>query len=108
MPREAFPEIPYLYATVVDNPADGTTTIFALNRHLTETLDLTAELRGLGTGRTLVEASELAHANLKAVNSRDQPNTVAPRANADVAVDGERVTARLKPASWNVIVTRAG
>ena len=104
---KSFPEIPYLYATVVDNPADGTTTIFALNRHLTEPLELSAELRGLGRGRRLVEAIELRHDDLQAINSRDRPDAVAPRANADATVDGERATARLKPASWNVIVTRA-
>ena len=43
---KSFPEIPYLCATVVDNPADGSTAIFALNRHLSEPLDLVADLRG--------------------------------------------------------------
>jgi alpha-N-arabinofuranosidase len=104
---KSFPEIPYLYATVVDNPADGTTAVFALNRHLDEPLDVTLELRGLGRDRRLVEATEIHHPNLKAINSREMPDTVAPRANPNVTVDGERVTARLKPASWNVIVTSA-
>lgn len=104
---KAFPEIPYLYASVVDNPADGTTTIFALNRHLTEPLDLVAELRGLGDDRKLVLATDIHHANLKAVNTKAAPNTVAPHANGDVTVEGDTVKARLKPASWNVIVTRA-
>ena len=104
---KAFPEIPYLYSTVVDNPEYGTTTIFALNRHLSEPLDLTAELRGLGRERTLVSATEIHHPNLKAINSRAQPNTLAPRASTAVSVEGERVVARLKPASWNVIVTKA-
>ena len=105
---KAYPEMPYLYATVVHNPADGTATLFALNRHLSEPLDLTMELRGLGADRKLVEASEIANADLKAINSRDMPNAVVPHANAAVSVDKEIVTARLKPASWNVIVTRAG
>jgi alpha-N-arabinofuranosidase len=105
---KAYPEMPYLYATVVDNPADGTTTLFALNRHLNEPLDVKLELRGLGADRKLVEATEIHHANLKAINSRETPNAVVPRANADVSVTKELVTARLKPASWNVIVTRAG
>jgi alpha-N-arabinofuranosidase len=104
---KSFPEIPYLCATVVDNPANGTTTIFALNRHLSEPLDLSVELRGLGAGRQLVYAAELHHPNLKAVNSKERPNEVTPRENASISIEGERVAARLKPASWNVIVTRA-
>jgi alpha-N-arabinofuranosidase len=104
---KAYPEIPYLYSAVVDNPADRTTTLFALNRHLNDPLDVTLELRGLGTDRALVASSEIHHSNLKAINSRDKPNTVVPRHNAAVAISGEQVTARLKPASFNVIVTRA-
>jgi alpha-N-arabinofuranosidase len=103
---KAFPEIPYLYATVVDNPADGTTTVFALNRSLADPLDVEVELRGLGADRALVAATELHHPNLKAVNTKDAQNTVAPKANADVAIDGERLRLRLKPASFNVITTR--
>jgi alpha-N-arabinofuranosidase len=92
---------------VVDNPANGTTVIFALNRHLTESIDLEADLRGLGKDRKLVAATEIHHANLKAVNTQAAPNTVVPHANADVSVSGETVKAKLKPASWNVIVTSA-
>jgi alpha-N-arabinofuranosidase len=104
---KTFPEIPYLQASVVNNPANGATAIFAMNRHTTEPLDLDAELRGLGANRQLVAATEIHHPNLKAINSKEAPNTVAPRANGDVSIDGEKVRARLKPASWNVIVTRA-
>jgi len=103
---KSFPEIPHLYSTVVDNPADGTTTIFAMNRHLTEPLELAAELRGLGANRRLVNALEIHHANLKAMNTKAAPNTVVPHAKTDVSVSGETVKARLRPASWNVIVTQ--
>jgi alpha-N-arabinofuranosidase len=101
------PEIPYLCTTVVDNPADGTTTIFALNRSTTDSLTVHARLRGCGADRVLVEATELQHANLKAVNTKDAPDTVAPRPLDDVVIDGEDVRIVLKPASWNVVVTRA-
>ncbi len=104
---KSFPEIPHLYAAVVHEPSDGTTTIFALNRHLTEKLDLHAELRGLGANRRLVEAHELHSPDLKATNTKDSPDTVAPTRNSDIRLDGEHLHARLKPASWNVIVTRA-
>ena len=74
---------------------------------LTESLDLNAELRGLGADRKLVSATEIHHANLKAVNTESAPNTVAPHTNSDVTVTGEAIKAKLKPASWNVIVTQA-
>ena len=92
---------------MVDNPVDGTTAIFALNRSTTDSLTVQARLRGCGTDRTLVEATELHHGNLKAMNTREAPDTVAPRPLEDVVIDGEDVTMVLKPASWNVVVTRA-
>ena len=101
------PEITYLCTAVVDNPADGTTTIFALNRSTTDSLTVQASLRGCGADRVLVEATEVHHGNLKAVNTKDAPDTVAPKPLEGVVIDGEEVTMVLKPASWNVIVTRA-
>jgi alpha-N-arabinofuranosidase len=104
---KTFPEIPYLYASVTDDPATGRTAVFALNRHLSEEMELSIELRGLGTKRTLVEAHELHHANMKAINSKESPETVTPAPLQGVRIDGERLTVRLKPGSWNVIVTEA-
>ncbi|MCX5494826.1 alpha-N-arabinofuranosidase [Kaistia dalseonensis] len=104
---KAFPEIPYLYSTVIDNPADGTTTIFALNRSLSDSMEVDVDLRGLGKERSLVAATEIHHSNLKAVNTKDAPNTVAPKTNSDVVVDGEKLRIKLKPASFNVITTKA-
>ncbi len=92
---------------MIDNPADGTTTVIALNRSLSDNLEVDIELRGLGAERSLVAATEIHHANLKAVNTKDAPNTVAPKTNADVAIEGETVRVKLKPASFNVIVTKA-
>jgi alpha-N-arabinofuranosidase len=70
-------------------------------------MDLSIELRGLGVERTLDQALELHHPNMKAVNTREAPLTVVPATNEKISVDGEKLTARLKPGSWNVIVTTA-
>jgi alpha-L-arabinofuranosidase len=102
-----YPEVPYLCASVVHDDATGQTAIFALNRHLSDEQEIKIELRGLGDQQRLVEASELFHTDMKAVNTKDAPDTVAPARNAAVQIDGHRVTARLKPGSWNVIVTTA-
>ncbi len=101
------PEVPHLLACVTEDPSTGLSTVMALNRNMAEAIDLDVELRGLGHRRTLVEASELHHPDLKAVNTKAAPDTVAPQAVRDVVVDGERVRARLKPGSWTIIVTRA-
>jgi alpha-N-arabinofuranosidase len=100
-------ELPHLCASVVDDPATGRTAVFLLNRHLGEEMDLTLHLRGLGPARRLVLAEELHAADLHAANTREAPGRVAPRDLVNLSIDGERLRARLKPASWNVIVTQA-
>lgn len=99
-------ELPSLLTTVVDDRASGTTAIFALNR-ANEEMKLDVELRGLGKDRKVVAAEELHHRDQKAINSKEKPSEVAPHKHPDVTVADDRVTARLKPLSWSVIVTKA-
>ncbi len=102
---KTFPEIPYLCASVVHDDQTGRTAIFALNRHLTDEQEIAVELRGLGDTQYLVEASQLHHADMKAANTMADPDKVSPTRNSAIRIDGGRITARLKPGSWNVIVT---
>ncbi len=104
---ETFPEIPYLCAAVVDDEETGTTAVFALNRHLTEEMELRVDLRGLGKERRLEAATSLHHLNVKAVNSREAPHTVVPVVNKEVRIEDGGLLARLKPGSWNVLVTKS-
>ena len=50
-------------------------------------------------------ASELHHSDIKAINSKAAPNAVAPKERTDVSINKGVVSAKLKPLSWNVIVT---
>lgn len=95
---------PLLLTTAVHDPDTGRVTIFALNRSTDQEMQLSTELRGLGA-RSLVEAHELHHADIKAINSKGDPHQVAPVTHERVAVEGETLTATLKPLSWNVFVT---
>ena len=104
MATKSVPDMPVLLAAVTDDPASGQTAIFALNRSPTEALDVEIALRGFGDGSTITQAIELHHPNLKTTNTKTAPNTVAPRRNADVAVQESGVSAKLKPLSWNVVV----
>jgi alpha-N-arabinofuranosidase len=46
---------------------------------------------------------QLGDPDLKAVNTKQNPDRVAPQPLASVRTDGERLEAVLAPASWNVI-----
>jgi len=97
------PEVPYLLAAVAQD-ADRLT-LFAINRHPDEPMDLRLECRGFpGAGWQVVEAQELAHADRRAVNTRDAPDEVAPRTASRIEATGTGLRGVLPPASWTVVV----
>jgi alpha-N-arabinofuranosidase len=98
-------DVPLLLSSVVHDEESGAVTILALNRSPTDEMQLDVELRGFGERRKVSFASELHHSDLKAVNSKSAPDAVAPRSRTDVSIANGAVSARLKPLSWNVIVT---
>lgn len=96
------PEVPYLKLSAVHDPVGGHVTLFALNRNLKEPLALEAKLRGFGT-LAVSEATVLRHNDLKAVNTKQQPDCVAPAPLGGIGWSGGQLTASLPPASWCVI-----
>lgn len=96
-------QITYLLSAVTVDDATGRISIFALNRHLTDDMELDVQLNGFEVGKVEV-ASQLRHDDLLATNTRDAPDTVTPTELTDVHVAEGRVRVTLKPASWNVIV----
>jgi len=86
----------------VHDDKNGLLTVFALNRNLTEELPL--QLQAAGFSKLAPkQALQLCDLDLKAVNTRQNPDRIAPRPLTSVRTDGERVEAVLAPASWNVI-----
>ena len=57
----------------------------------------------LAAGLAVDQALQLHDSDLKAGNTRDRPERIKPAALDGVHVDGARITATLRPASWNVI-----
>jgi alpha-N-arabinofuranosidase len=103
----AYPRLDYLLTSVLYDKTTGRATVFALNRSPTQDMDLDVELRGLGK-RRLALARQLHHADLKATNTQAAPDTVSPTDLTGVTLTGERLQAKLRPLSWNVLVTEAG
>jgi alpha-L-arabinofuranosidase len=73
-----------------------------LNRELEQEVAVTMDARNFGRLR-VAEAEEMRHDDLKAINSKDAPDTVRPTPLTGVVVDGGTIRATLKPASWTVI-----
>jgi alpha-N-arabinofuranosidase len=96
------PAAPYLKLSAVHDDKAGALTLFALNRSLTEELPLEL-LAGGFKSLSVKQALQLADPDLKAINSKTAPDRIAPRPLAAVSTAGEKLSARLAPASWNVI-----
>jgi alpha-N-arabinofuranosidase len=100
------PAAPYLKLAAVHDEQVGLLTLFALNRSLTETLPLRVTAQGFSS-LAVEHALQMHDRDLKATNTKQQPDRVHPSALADVRIEGGALRATLAPASWNVIRTRA-
>lgn len=81
---------------------DGSVTIFAVNRDLKEDIALEADLRAFGELKVL-EHIVLHHDDVKAINTEENPNNVAPQEGKGGTLDGGRLEVVLPSLSWNVI-----
>ena len=100
------PTLDFLLTSVLHDKSTGRSTVFALNRSPKDEMDVQVELRGLGK-RRLIVARQLHHTDLKAANTRAAPEAVAPTELTGATLTGERLQAKLRPLSWNVLVTEA-
>jgi alpha-N-arabinofuranosidase len=96
-------EAPYLGSACVMDPETGALTVFAVNRSLNEALDLAVELKGFEAAYQVLDWAALRHDDLKAVNTKDAPNNVAPQQRGGATYEDGLLRASLPPASWNVI-----
>jgi alpha-N-arabinofuranosidase len=93
---------PFLKIAAVLREDGKALTLFALNRHLDEAMPMEVVASGFGTLR-LRAARQLHHADLKAVNTREDPMQVSPVPLDHMRIEEERVYATLAPASWTMI-----
>jgi alpha-N-arabinofuranosidase len=85
-----YTDVPFVDAAAVLGD-DGSVTIFAVNRDPAEALELSADLRDFG-GLQVKEHIVLHHDDVKAVNTEEHPNNVAPTMGDPGSMDGGRLT----------------
>ena len=76
--------------------------LFVLNRDSAESLDLSIDLRAFPP-ITGCEAVEIAGSDLLATNTAQKPDAVQPSGHQEFSVRGDRLTAKLRPLSWNLL-----
>ncbi len=94
-------QVPHLDVVGVFNPDDGKTAIFALNRDLSKAHQVEVNWEG-ASGARLLESWVLTGDDLKAVNSFEAPQRVAPRAAEKGSTASGRITLELPPRSYSV------
>jgi len=95
------------YADVAGVAADdGSVTLFAVNRHGTESIDLEVSLQRFG-GLRVVEHKVMTHADLEATNTAGNPGEVVPSNGSGASVSGETLAVTLPPYSYQMIRLQA-
>jgi alpha-L-arabinofuranosidase len=96
-----FTDVPYLESAAVYNEEKEQLTIFAVNRHLEEDLQLECDIRNF-EGFEIVEHIVLENNDLKQTNSATH-TPVVPHSNGNAHHESGLLTASLPKLSWNVI-----
>jgi alpha-N-arabinofuranosidase len=94
--------VPYLDISAVHDKTTNTIAFFAVNRHATDALELSIDLKGFGKAR-VIDHQVMTHSNLKVVNSLSEQNAVVPKAGSGVTVDGDTLTGKLPAYSYQMI-----
>jgi alpha-N-arabinofuranosidase len=104
-PTKTLGALDCVLSSICHDAAAKRISVFVLNRHLTETMDLTIELRGVAGSLHFDGGRALAGFDLAAVNSTT--DEIRPSPHPAAVADAELRT-RLAPASWNVFLLGYG
>ncbi|SDM89493.1 alpha-N-arabinofuranosidase [Sediminibacillus halophilus] len=96
-----FTDVPYIDCAAVLNEEAEELSVFLVNKHLSESISLTADFRSFKEYRVL-EHIVLENDDLKAVNTAEQ-QTVIPHARGDASLKDGTLSVNLSKTSWNVI-----
>ena len=92
----------YIDAVVVENDDENALTLFAVSKNLTEDISLSCDLRQYA-GWQVDQHVVLHHEDLKAVNTENAPDTVAPQAGSGCSFEGGRLSVVLGRQSFHMI-----
>ena len=80
----------------------GAVAVFLVNRHPTQSVQVTVDVRGFG-GLRVTECLRLDDADPRRTNTAAEPHAVQPRPVTGIHVEGGCLELRLTPASWTAV-----
>ena len=104
---DSFKNVPQLESVAVYNEETGELTVFAVNRSVTDSLQLEFELRGFAAAGAApfeqVEYTVIQNSDPNAINSAEQPFAIMPELSDAAQIKSGVLTASLPALSWNVL-----
>jgi len=98
---EEFGAVPFMESVLIHNEGKNEIVVFAVNRSSDEGIDFAAELQGFCPTRVL-EFTEICGHDVKQTNTKDTC-PIAPKIADTARIDGDKLIAKLKPLSWNLL-----
>ena len=95
-------DVPYIDCVAAYDEPQGKITLFAVNKNLDESMGLECDLSAFA-GYKVAGHIEMTHSDLKAINTEQNPDNVAPTNTGNAAIEDGKLHATLKSKSWNVI-----
>ncbi len=95
-------DAPYLDAVLLMDEESETLTVFAVNKSLSDNMEISCDLRQFANYQ-IINHMVLAHDNLKAENTENNPNNVAPKAGNNASLDKGHLKVIVEKQSWNVL-----
>ncbi|MEU4688106.1 alpha-N-arabinofuranosidase [Actinoplanes sp. NPDC023714] len=94
---------PLVDAVATHDPATGDVVVFAVNRDQERPLEFAVDLRAFGAGLTVAESWTLTDDDVRASNTRDDPDRVTLTALDTVTVEDGVATVVLPRISWSAV-----
>jgi len=95
-------QVPYLDVTATWDEEGKTVTLFMVNRHEKEKLNLNLRLGGF-KAKSVLEQVMLRSDDMKAVNSEKQPDRVKPENAKLLTLEGDKLSGALPPLTWAMV-----
>ena len=93
--------LPYVDTATAWDDENGNLNVFVINRNADSSYPLEIDIHNFGECE-FVEQIELFCKDLEAKNSYEQPDLILPKAKKDSQLTEGKLTADIKPLSWNV------
>lgn len=100
--NDKFGTVPYIDSTAIFNEDKEELTLFIINRSIKDDLPIEVNLGGFD-GYSLKEHIVLVHSDIKAINTKDNPDEVIPGSGVGLIVNNGNLSGVIKKLSWNCI-----